>query len=88
MEQDSRYFERFRHLRVLSQVCQQWRRIFLPLAWENLDACYVSNKVAHWNGTYSTANSHAGSRHLPTRNYLSRRMNCLIKNPRLGIHVK
>ncbi|EDR15901.1 uncharacterized protein LACBIDRAFT_301341 [Laccaria bicolor S238N-H82] len=67
------YLQRPDILRALSQTCVAVRRVFLPLAWENLDLC-VTPRVQ------STFFKHAGET-------LKRKSNGLLKNKDLAKYV-
>lgn len=42
------HHERFEILHPLSQTCQKFRAICLPLAWERLEACLTMNSPRDW----------------------------------------
>jgi hypothetical protein len=66
--------ERTDLLRVLSQTCQQWRLIFLPLLWECVEVCTTRSQKPAW--------------YLWLARSLERKSKGLAQNPQHAAHVR
>src|ERR1700691_1381470 len=49
------YRERFASLRALSQTCKELRSVYLPLAWERLEACTTTSAPLQFYREVGTA---------------------------------
>ena len=71
------YLVRIDMLRALSQVCIDYRRVFLPLLWESLNVCFMRANSPESKGAFY---KHVGEA-------LIRKCDSLLANPNLSSYI-